>query len=86
MVATSGPLRSVAGFELDAVEVRVHALECTTTDHDKRIRSIELDGERTRTTIKIAAAIVAIVFATGAGGVGWLVSRIATPTHAAAGR
>lgn len=69
-------LRSVQGYELDAVAARVGALEGQGRDHDERIRAIELEGERTRTTIKIAAGLIAATFATAAAGVGWIVVKV----------
>ena len=84
MVSTVGPqsvtmhgLRQVMGYEVDAVDHRVKALELTSDALEKRVQAIELDGATTRNTIKIAAAIIAAVFATGAGGVAWAVVKIA---------
>ena len=70
-------LRSVLGYEVDAVDHRVKSLEVTSVTVESRLKAIELEGQATRTTIKIAAAIIAAVFATGAGGVAWAVVKIA---------
>lgn len=84
MVATAGPqsttphgLRQVLGYEVDAVDNRVRHVEASIPTIETRLHAIELDGATTRNTIKIAAAIIAAVFATGAGGVAWAVVKIA---------
>lgn len=80
MVAGSAPdavaLRVVHGYEHDGLARAVEEHGRRLDGHADRLRQIELEGARTRTTIKIAAGVVAAVVTLAGGVVGWMISQV----------
>lgn len=86
MVAGGAPpaLRNVQGYELEAVCARVCTVETSNREHEQRIRTLEIDGERTRTTIRFWGALVLLGTPLLASFGAWIVIRETAPPAPAA--